>query len=243
MATSSRCRTLGITATHNFEVTNFSLLDGTGIGKYVSSSTFSVGGCNWKLNFYPNSEEKESEAFASVWLCLVEGPAGTRVKFHINLFDKDFEVSRKTGKRRRKEREETMLETDTKKFPRAGVMWGFPNDKYVAAVTSSSAPWAAAEVSAADMVASCFDGTLDWRVRPKGLLGFAVPATTTLSSVVFPLEGIVRGITPSCVVRRVKIRSRLPAAYMDLARASGESSVLLLPQLLKMVMIMWPKER
>ncbi|TVU16208.1 hypothetical protein EJB05_39760, partial [Eragrostis curvula] len=129
MATSSRCRTLGITATHNFEVTNFLLLDGMGIGKYVSSSTFSVGGCDWKLNFYPESEEKEekeSEAFASVWLCLVEGPAGTRVKFHINLFEKDFEVSRETGKRRRKEREETMLETDTKKFPRAGAMWGFP---------------------------------------------------------------------------------------------------------------------
>ncbi|GJN01693.1 hypothetical protein PR202_ga18974 [Eleusine coracana subsp. coracana] len=81
MVTSSRCITQDITATHNFEVTNFSLLDGMGIGKYVSSSTFSVGSYDWKLNFYPDGDDAERKAaYTSVYLCLVRvrGPAAVR---------------------------------------------------------------------------------------------------------------------------------------------------------------------
>ncbi|GJN01702.1 hypothetical protein PR202_ga18983 [Eleusine coracana subsp. coracana] len=42
--TSSRCVTESVTATHDFEVTNFSLLNGMSTGKFVRSSTFSTGG-------------------------------------------------------------------------------------------------------------------------------------------------------------------------------------------------------
>ncbi|OEL14400.1 hypothetical protein BAE44_0024580 [Dichanthelium oligosanthes] len=51
MMTSSRCLTQGITATHDFVVTSFSLLEGMmGIGELVNSGTFSVGGCDWSLS-------------------------------------------------------------------------------------------------------------------------------------------------------------------------------------------------
>ncbi|GJN01699.1 hypothetical protein PR202_ga18980 [Eleusine coracana subsp. coracana] len=51
---SLRCVTEVITATHHFEVPDFSLLDGIGIGKSVSSSTFRVGGCDWNFRLYPD---------------------------------------------------------------------------------------------------------------------------------------------------------------------------------------------
>jgi speckle-type POZ protein len=39
---------------HDFRVTDYSLLEGMGFGRYVSSSTFSVGGREWAVRFYPD---------------------------------------------------------------------------------------------------------------------------------------------------------------------------------------------
>ncbi|TVU49251.1 hypothetical protein EJB05_00551, partial [Eragrostis curvula] len=125
MVASSRCLTRDITATHNFEVTNFSLLDGMGIGEYISSSTFSVGSFDWKLNFYPDGDDAEQEAaYASVFLCLAGGPTGARVRFKFTLFDKDYKVSRKRGKRRKTEKEENLLKTEASTFDSVGQEWG-----------------------------------------------------------------------------------------------------------------------
>ncbi|XP_066344516.1 BTB/POZ and MATH domain-containing protein 2-like [Miscanthus floridulus] len=80
-ATSSRCLTHGITATHDYKVSNFSLL--VGIGQVVASSTFSAGGCNWSIRFFPDGDDEtpeEAASFTAVYLCLVAGPAGTRIR-------------------------------------------------------------------------------------------------------------------------------------------------------------------
>uniref|UniRef100_M8AY70 Uncharacterized protein n=1 Tax=Aegilops tauschii TaxID=37682 RepID=M8AY70_AEGTA len=55
--TSSRCVTEG--ATHDFEVTNYPLLEGMGVGTYISSSTFTVGGYDWnvKKKMLPSSSK------------------------------------------------------------------------------------------------------------------------------------------------------------------------------------------
>ncbi|XP_066347943.1 BTB/POZ and MATH domain-containing protein 2-like [Miscanthus floridulus] len=88
-ATSSRCLMHGITATHDYKVTNFSLL--VGIGQVVASSTFSAGGCDWSIRFFPDgydeTPEEEAASFTAVYLCLVAGPAVTRVKFKFTLLD------------------------------------------------------------------------------------------------------------------------------------------------------------
>lgn len=84
--TSSRCVTEKVTATHSFEVTDFSLLDGMGIGKFVSSSTFSVGDRDWNIKLYPDGWKEEDEgAYVSVFLCLFRGPVDVRVKFSFSL--------------------------------------------------------------------------------------------------------------------------------------------------------------
>jgi hypothetical protein len=53
--TSSRCRAGTVTATHDFEVSNFSLLNGNiGAGRSISSTPFHAGGYNWMIEFYPD---------------------------------------------------------------------------------------------------------------------------------------------------------------------------------------------
>ena len=86
------CVTGSVTATHNFEVTNFTQLDGMGVGKFVSSSTFSIGGCDWRINFYPDGNKKENNgAFVSAFLYFVSGTsAGVTVEFSLSLLGKDY---------------------------------------------------------------------------------------------------------------------------------------------------------
>ncbi|KAL6651421.1 hypothetical protein ACP70R_010346 [Stipagrostis hirtigluma subsp. patula] len=84
--TSSRCVTGSVTAAHNFEVTNFSLLDGIGIGKYVSSSTFTVGARDWNIRLYPDGwEEEDKAAYVSVSLTFLRGAVGVRAKFSVGV--------------------------------------------------------------------------------------------------------------------------------------------------------------
>jgi speckle-type POZ protein len=52
--TSSRCMTEKVTATLNFEMTNYLQLKGMGVGKFVSSPIFRVGGYDWEIRFYPD---------------------------------------------------------------------------------------------------------------------------------------------------------------------------------------------
>ncbi|CAO2036583.1 unnamed protein product [Urochloa humidicola] len=59
--TSSRLLMESVTATHDFNVTNFSLLDGVGIGNYISSRTFSSHSGDWNIRLYPDGRRQEVE--------------------------------------------------------------------------------------------------------------------------------------------------------------------------------------
>jgi speckle-type POZ protein len=83
-----------VTATHTFVVTNFSLLDGMGIGKHVDSSTFSAGGHDWNIRVYPDGWKEGKSVYVSAFLNLKRGAVGVRVKFSISLLDKQGHVSK-----------------------------------------------------------------------------------------------------------------------------------------------------
>ncbi|KAM3389977.1 hypothetical protein ACQJBY_011874 [Aegilops geniculata] len=53
-ATSSTSITHHHTATFDFVVTDYLQLKGMGVGEFVASSVFKVGGYKWELNFYPD---------------------------------------------------------------------------------------------------------------------------------------------------------------------------------------------
>ncbi|GJN01695.1 hypothetical protein PR202_ga18976 [Eleusine coracana subsp. coracana] len=113
--TSSRCVTNSSTATHNFEVTSFSMLDGMGTGEFVLSSTFSVAGRDWNISVYPDGWKEEDKEYVSVFLCLINGVTDARAKYSLSLFDKDGKVSKQ------KELSHTFQKVDD--------YWGF--DKFV----------------------------------------------------------------------------------------------------------------
>ncbi|XP_048553374.1 BTB/POZ and MATH domain-containing protein 2-like [Triticum urartu] len=84
--TSSRCISESFTATHDFEVTNYPELDGMGVGEFVSSSTFSVAGYDWKIDFYPDGCWEDSTGFASAFLyCVSELAEDVKTKFTLNM--------------------------------------------------------------------------------------------------------------------------------------------------------------
>ncbi|KAK1685542.1 hypothetical protein QYE76_046390 [Lolium multiflorum] len=78
--TSSVCTTEADTGTHNFVVMNYSLLDGVGIGEFISSSTFSVGGHEWCIKFYPDGNGRHpSYADAFLAPCRAVAEEGMRL--------------------------------------------------------------------------------------------------------------------------------------------------------------------
>ncbi|CAL5029904.1 unnamed protein product [Urochloa decumbens] len=110
----SRCVTGSVTAAHNFEVTNFSQLDGMGAGKFVSSSTFSVGGYDWRVDFYPDGNSKEDRGvYVSAFLYFLRGIDGVTVELSLSLLGKDNQVSKE--------------KTDRRTFPAVGSDWGWSN--------------------------------------------------------------------------------------------------------------------
>jgi speckle-type POZ protein len=86
--TSSRC----ITATHDFEVTNYLQLDGMGVGKFVSSSTFSVAGYDWSIRFYPDGDRVVGYGNSSAFLYCVSQAKDVRTKFTLNMLEKEGKV-------------------------------------------------------------------------------------------------------------------------------------------------------
>jgi speckle-type POZ protein len=83
-----------LTVTHDFEVTNYRQLDGLGVGKYVSSSTFSVAGCDWNIRFYPDgSNSKENgDGNASAFLYHLSPAKDVRTQFTLNILEKHGEI-------------------------------------------------------------------------------------------------------------------------------------------------------
>lgn len=85
---SSRCLTPSFTATHNFEVTSYPLLQGIGVEKLVSSTVFSVGGFNWTISFFPDGVRHGSFGNASAFLNCLSPEKDVRGRFTLNLLGK-----------------------------------------------------------------------------------------------------------------------------------------------------------
>ncbi|KAM0872827.1 hypothetical protein ACQ4PT_038451 [Festuca glaucescens] len=90
--TSSSCVMNTATAAHYFTVPNYSLLKGMGVGKFVSSRTFSVGGHKWKVRFYPDGNKATGHAAAFLCLCSGVPAAGVHTKFTLSLLVNDGKV-------------------------------------------------------------------------------------------------------------------------------------------------------
>ncbi|VAH36854.1 unnamed protein product [Triticum turgidum subsp. durum] len=95
--TSSMSVTDSVTAVHDFRVTGYSLLDGMGVGRFVSSSTFTVGGLDWAVRFYPDGSTANCLGNASAFLYYFSREKDVRARFTLNLIENDGRLSQIKG--------------------------------------------------------------------------------------------------------------------------------------------------
>ena len=66
--TSSKSVTETMSGSHEFVIKGYSLTKGMGIGKYIVSETFIVGGFQWAIYFFPDGRDpKDNAAYVSVF--------------------------------------------------------------------------------------------------------------------------------------------------------------------------------
>ncbi|XP_037489273.1 BTB/POZ and MATH domain-containing protein 2-like [Triticum dicoccoides] len=85
----SRCTPVTARATLVFEIVGYSLHKGMGVGKFIRSTTVSVGGHQWCIRYYPDGTDTHanSQGHVSVYLELLNKGAKVRVLFDLMLIN------------------------------------------------------------------------------------------------------------------------------------------------------------
>ncbi|KAM0941371.1 putative chromatin remodeling & transcription regulator BTB-POZ-MATH family [Dioscorea sansibarensis] len=77
-----------VNGSHHYTIKGYSLAKGMGPGKYMTSDTFSVGGYEWAVYFYPDGKNLEDNSlYVSVFIALASDGADVRALFELTLLD------------------------------------------------------------------------------------------------------------------------------------------------------------
>lgn len=92
LASSSPTRSKNVTETvngsHHFTINGYSLAKGMGVGKYIASDMFTVGGYQWAIYFYPDGKNAEDNSmYVSVFIALASEGQDVRALFELTLVD------------------------------------------------------------------------------------------------------------------------------------------------------------
>ncbi|KAG6418752.1 hypothetical protein SASPL_120957 [Salvia splendens] len=86
--TTSTSRSETVNGSHEFMIAGYSLSKGIGIGKYVASDTFMVGGYDWAIYFYPDGKSAEDNStYVSLFIALASEGTDVRALFELTLLD------------------------------------------------------------------------------------------------------------------------------------------------------------
>ena len=86
--TTSTSRSETVNGSHEFMIAGYSLSKGIGIGKYVASDTFMVGGYDWAIYFYPDGKSAEDNStYVSLFIALASEGTNVRALFELTLLD------------------------------------------------------------------------------------------------------------------------------------------------------------
>ncbi|XP_061985981.1 BTB/POZ and MATH domain-containing protein 2-like isoform X2 [Populus nigra] len=119
--TTSTSITETVNGSHEFKVDGYSLSKGMGIGKYVASDTFYIGGYAWAIYFYPDGKSSEDNAsYVSLFIALASEGNDVRALFELTLMDQ-------SGKERHKVHSHfgRALESGPYTLKYRGSMWGY----------------------------------------------------------------------------------------------------------------------
>ncbi|KAK3122760.1 hypothetical protein QOZ80_8AG0617850 [Eleusine coracana subsp. coracana] len=87
--TASICTAETEESSHIFRISGYSHHIGLGVGRYISSTIFFVGGHGWRIRYFPEGEDREAcEDFVAVYLDLVSVVATVRFKYNLKLVNK-----------------------------------------------------------------------------------------------------------------------------------------------------------
>ncbi|GMI66546.1 BTB-POZ AND MATH DOMAIN 2, BTB-POZ and MATH domain 2 [Hibiscus trionum] len=77
-----------VNGSHQFKITGYLLSKGSGVGKYIASDTFMVGGYLWAVYFYPDGKSPEDNvAYISLFIALASEGTDVRALFELTLLD------------------------------------------------------------------------------------------------------------------------------------------------------------
>ncbi|KAG0522979.1 hypothetical protein BDA96_07G083900 [Sorghum bicolor] len=77
------------TSTHVFEIDDYSQKKETNVGEFIRSSTFTVGGFDWSIHFYPNGIDENSKDDIIVFLELMSSDVKLRAHYNIQFIGED----------------------------------------------------------------------------------------------------------------------------------------------------------
>ncbi|KAI5349683.1 hypothetical protein L3X38_002572 [Prunus dulcis] len=106
---------------HEFKISGYSLAKGMGIGKFVASDSFVVGGYTWAIYFYPDGKSVEDNAaFVSLFIALASEGTDVRALFELTLLDQ-------SEKQRHKVHSHFLRRLDSGPYTLKyrGSMWGY----------------------------------------------------------------------------------------------------------------------
>ncbi|KAK8285434.1 hypothetical protein V6Z12_D08G224400 [Gossypium hirsutum] len=110
-----------LNGSHHFKITGYSQSKGTGVGKYIASDMFMVGGYLWAVYFYPDGKSPEDNAaYVSLFIALASEGTDVRALFELTLLDQ-------SGKERHKVHSHfgRTLESGPYTLKYRGSMWGY----------------------------------------------------------------------------------------------------------------------
>ncbi|XP_010921384.2 BTB/POZ and MATH domain-containing protein 4 isoform X2 [Elaeis guineensis] len=119
--TSSRSVTQTVNGSHKFVIQGYSLAKGMGVGKHIASDTFTVGGFQWAIYFYPDGKNPEDNStYVSVFIALASEGTDVRALFELTLVDQSGK-----GKHKVHSHFDRSLESGPYTLKYRGSMWGY----------------------------------------------------------------------------------------------------------------------
>ncbi|XP_030945332.1 uncharacterized protein LOC115969846 isoform X2 [Quercus lobata] len=118
--TTSTSITKTVNGSHRFSISGYSLVKGMGIGKYVESDSFTVGGYSWAIYFYPDGKNVDNDTYVSLFIVLASEDTSVRALFELMLLDQ-------SGKNRHKVHTQfgRTPESGPYTIKNRGSMWGY----------------------------------------------------------------------------------------------------------------------
>nr|XP_034577384.1 probable zinc metalloprotease EGY1, chloroplastic [Setaria viridis] len=99
----------------------YSLAKGMGVGRHIASETFTVGGYQWAIYFYPDGKNPEdNSAYVSVFIALASEGTDVRALFELTLLDQSGK-----GKHKVHSHFDRSLESGPYTLKYRGSMWGY----------------------------------------------------------------------------------------------------------------------